>query len=109
MNKQEQIEFDEIKKERDQAKSNVDQLINECNSRGEIINSQARQLREKNAKILDLYNDLCSALKQNLYDFNEIAELRAKIKAYEEKCAVLEKQIAEWENLASNGTTGSEQ
>lgn len=93
MNRQEQIEFDEMKQTAEKAQADIQALIGECNARGEIINTQAQQLREKDEKILDLYNQLRPALKKHLDDFNELVELRGKVKAYEAEIAVYKAQI----------------
>lgn len=104
MNKQEQVEFDEMKQTAEKAQADIQTLIDECNARGEIINNQAQQLREKDAKILDLYNQLCPALKKHLDDFNELVELRGKVTAYEAELAVYKAQIEKLTNIASGGT-----
>lgn len=93
MTKQECNRFKELEQQNEKAQADIQTLIDECNNRGEIINTQAQQLREKDAKILDLYNQLCPALKKHLDDFNELVELRGKVTAYEAEIAVLEGQI----------------
>lgn len=102
MTKQESNRFKELEQQNEKAQADIQTLIDECNNRGEIINTQAQQLREKDAAILDLYNQLCPALKKHLDDFNELVELRGKVAAYEAEIAVLEGQIEKLINTTEN-------
>lgn len=99
MTKTQAEEFNQLKEQLEKAQADIQTLIDECNNRGEIINNQAQQLREKNEKILDLYNQLCPALKKHLDDFNELVELRGKITAYEAEIADLEKTIESYNKI----------
>lgn len=102
MTKQESNRFKELEQQNEKAQADIQTLIDECNNRGEIINTQAQQLREKDAKILDLYNQLCPALKKHLDDFNELVELRGKVTAYEAEIAVLRGQIGKLIDTTEN-------
>lgn len=95
MTKQEATQFDEIKEQLEKAQADIQTLVTECNARGELINNQAQQLREKDAKITELYEKYCEALNQAMSNLNAFYEYKGKAEAYEQRIAVLESQNEE--------------
>lgn len=99
MTKTEATEFTQLKEQLEKAQADIKTLIDECNNRGEIINNQAQQLREKDAKISELYANYCDTLKEALNHLNAETEYKGKAKAYEMRIADLEKTIENYNKI----------
>lgn len=99
MTKTEATEFTQLQEQLEKAQADIQTLIDECNNRGEIINNQAQQLREKDAKITELYEKYSDALKQALDRLNAETEYKGKAMAYEARIAELEKVIENYDKI----------
>lgn len=99
MTKTDVIKFTQLQEQLEKAQADIQTLIDECNNRGEIINNQAQQLREKDAKITELYEKHSDALKQALDRLNAETEYKGKAMAYEARIAELEKVIENYDKI----------